>query len=469
MQNAKIGKSQPTTLAGLKHGGTINLSADDKNFQELIKTDPGLVIASIVKQQRSLNAKEMGDFIMARAQAENPLNPNRALLYDIYSNAMDDPFIHGQIYNQRILPVKNKDFKIKNAKGDVDPEKVKPLKKGWFKELIKFRMESIFWGFSLPAIKELNFKDGTSWIEKLKLLERKNVHPEQHVITKYQGDFTGIDYLSEPVCNYVLPLGDPEDLGILLKAIPMYIFKKHGWQNWDEFGEMFGMPIRTVKTASQDPRVISEIEGWLRDMSTASYGIFPAGTELDVKLSNQSDAFKVFAEAINMAKEELAILFNGQTMTSMNGSSKSQGEVHERTKDEITKDDESSIEIFVNEQLIPWLRDVHNYPFDEGDEFEWDQPKDLVARLKIFQGVNSMGFQIDPKQVEETFDVKIIGLKLPAGVPDDQELDDEGNPKEDKPEEDDKPAKPKKDLNAQKILKMHADLQQLYYGGLASV
>jgi hypothetical protein len=453
---------------GLKHGGTITLSAeDDPKAKQRLEKDPALIMARIVKQQRSLYAKEIADFIAARSLAENPDYPMRTLLYDIYSNVVDDPFVHGQIENQRILPVKNKDFKIVNAKGIADPVKTKYLQKGWFSDLVKYALDSKFWGFSAVYLQELAFDGKTSWINKLHLLERKNVHPERHVITRYQTDLTGLDYLSEPISNYVLPIGNPEDLGLLLKAVPMYIFKKHGWQNWDEFSEMFGMPIRTVKTASQDPRVLGEIEGWLRDMSTSSYGIFPDGTELDIKTSSQTDAFKVFAEAITMAKEELAILFNGQTMTSMNGSSKSQGEVHERTKDEITKDDEKFIKIFINEQLLPFLREIHIYPFDKDDQFEWDQPEDLNQRLKIFQGVNSMGFQIDPKQVEEVFGVKIIGIKQTAAAP--QELDEEGNPKEPKPENGDRPEKGDKELSAKKILKLHADVQQLYYGGPANV
>lgn len=452
---AVIAAAHMPPIVRLKHGGTIHLNAeDDKAKKELLKTDPGAIMTSIIKQQRTLYAKQIADYQAARALAENPIYPQRALLFDIYADVILDPFIHGQIYNHRILPVKNKAFKINNTAGETDKEKVKHFQKSWFNDFITWALESKFFSFSLPYIEQISYDGKTSWIKKLTLLERKNVHPESNIITRYQSDFTGIDYLADPVNKFVIPIGDPFDLGLLLKAIPIWIIKKHGWQNWDEFGEIFGIPIRTAKTASQDPRVIAEIEGWLRDMSTAAYGLFPAGTELDIKESNKTDAFKVFSEAIKMANEELAILFSGQTMTSMDGSSRSQGEVHERVKDEITKDDEKFIRTIVNEQLIPLLRDVHGYPFDEGDSFEWDQPEDLQNLLKIFQGVNNMGFQLDPDQVTEKFGVKILGIKAPA-VP-----NDEPDPKDKK---DDKELS----VTPGDLIKLHAKLQQEMFGGTA--
>ncbi|MBB6131341.1 phage portal protein family protein [Mucilaginibacter lappiensis] len=444
-------------LSGLKHGGTITLKDGTTFTKAQIKNDPGMVMAAIVKQQRSLYSKAMEDWIAARAMAENPDYPIRTLLYDIYDDIILDNFISGLIYNHRILPVKNKPIKIINAKKEFDQVKTDLFTKGWVRELFKWWLESIFYGFSLPYIDELLFDGKTAWINKLILLPRKNVNPELKVVTRFQSDFEGFDFCEDPLKKYVFPAGDRYDLGLLNKATPMAILKKHGWQNWDEFAEIFGMPIRTVKTASQDQRVLGEIEGWLRDMSTSSYGIFPAGTELDIKESKQSDAFNVFAQLIKAANEELAILICGQTMTSMNGSSRSQGEVHERVMDQITKDDELFVKTLFNETLIPILRDVHGWPLDEGDTMEWDHPEDLQALLKIFTGVNAMGFQIDPKQVEEKFGTKIIGLKLPAAPPD---------PKDDKPED---PQKEDKEMSAEQLLQLHAKLQKLYYGGLANV
>jgi hypothetical protein len=458
------GSIKPTPAQkGIKHGGIIQLNDGSTFTKAQVKKDPVKVMQSIIKQQRSLYSKNMGDWIAARASAENPIYPMRTLLYDLYADLTLDGFFHGQFYNHRVLPVKNKVFKIKNAAGKFDLDKAELLQKSWFYNLILWYMESIIYGYSLPYMNQTCFDGKTNWINELILLDRKHVHSEIHVITPFQTEFDGIDYLADPVVKYVLPMGDPYDLGLLNKAAPLLIIKKHSWQNWDEFEEIFGMPIRIAKTASQDPRVQADIEDWLKEMGTASYAIFPEGTEIEVKESKQTDAYAVFQQKINAVNEELAILICGQTMTSMNGSSRSQGEVHERVMAEITKDDECGFRTIFNEKWLPLLRDVHGYPFDIGDTFEWDQPKDLQARLKVFQGVVGLGFEVDQQQVEEEFDVKITGRKVTPAAAAPPAPDVKGGiPAPTDPKDPD--ADDDKDLTASDMIKLHAKILELYGG-----
>ncbi len=376
-----------------------------------IKKDPARVLSKIIVQQASLYSKTMSDWLAARAAAENPVYPIRTLLYDLYHDLMLDGFFYGLFYNHRVLPIKNKAFKIVDAKGVAQPEKTKLLQKDWFYKLMLWYMEAKLYGFSLPYMDALRFDGSMARLQSLVLLPRKHVHPEKHVLTPFQNEFDGIDYQEAPLANYVLPIGDPYDLGLLNIAAPLLIIKKHSWQSWDQFEEMFGIPIRIAKTASQDPRVQNEIQNWLVNMGSASYGIFPEGTDIDIRENKQTDAFSVFQQKITAINEELAILACGQTMTSMNGSSRSQGEVHERVKDQITKDDERGFLTLVNEQWLPLLRDKHGYPFEPEDSFEWDQPEDLDSLLKIYQGINTMGFRLDEQEVAEKFGVKIAGLK----------------------------------------------------------
>jgi len=486
MQNARVGKQQSTN--GIIHSGTITLSSGETFSRDDIKKDPAKVMAAIIQQQRTLFSKQIEHWIFARATAENPIYPIRTQLYDIYDDVMIDAFLTGLIYNHRILPVKNKTYRVKNKSGDFDDQKALLLNKQWFRNTIEWALESKFYGHSLIYANKLEFDGKTANIKEMDLIPRKHVIPEKHVYTVYQSDLDGVDYTVAPVSNYVIPVGRCNDLGLLNKATPLVILKKHGWNNWDQFAERFGMPIMTVKTASQDARVQSEIEKWLQNLSTGAYGIFPQDTELDIKESRKTDAFQVFSELIDKVDEQLAIMINGQTMTSMNGSSRSQGEVHERVKDEITKDDEIFILTLINETLLPWLRDIHGYPFDDGDIVEIDQPADLQALLKIYTGVNSMGFQLDPDDVSKVFKVKIIGLKQVAPLPpgnDDPDNNDDPDDEDDESQEDEQPDKTDKkpkgkkgaakgakeddddeseELKASDLIKLHAKITTLYGG-----
>lgn len=420
-----------------------------------LKKDPAQVLVNIIKQQRSLYSKGIGDWIAARQAALSVDFPQRNRLYDIYDDLVDDETVHGHMYNHRILPVKNRSFKITNAAGEKDEEKTKLLKKRWFDNFIQYALESKFYGFSLVYLNELELENGTSWVKNTEVIPRRHVLQEKGFILNWESDFTGVSFHDEPVSNYVLPIGKTHDLGLLNKAVPLWIMKKHAWQNWDEFAEIFGIPIRIVKTASDDPRVRAEIESWTRDMGSAAYGIFPEGTDIDIKENSKTDAFKVFYEMINTANQGLAILFSGQTMTSMDGSSRSQAEVHADVAVEIRKDDEKFIAYEVHE-LIELLRDKHNYPFDEGDVFEWDVPEDVDSLLGVFKAVNEMGFQLDPEEVSNRLGVKILGLKVAPTPPADPN----------KPEDPKKPAavdpKEKEELTVAEILKLHADIAKAY-------
>jgi len=73
-------------------------------------------------------------------------------------------------------------------------------------------------------------------------------------------------------------------------------FQKHSWQNWDEFEEMFGIPMRTAKTASTDKRVLDEIDKWLQDFGSSNYARLPQDVEFEIKESTSRDAFNVFNE-----------------------------------------------------------------------------------------------------------------------------------------------------------------------------
>lgn len=437
----------------VKHTQTINVTVADKDTKA--PKEVASVMVNLIKQQRSLYTKSIADWLAARQAATSPDFPQRNRLYDIYDDMMVDDFIHGLIYNHRILPVQNRQHKIVAKDGTKDDNKSLLFHERWFDDLIKYALESIFWGHSLVYLKNLTPNSPLS--NQIELVNRRHVLPEKGYIKAWESDFVGAKYNEDPIYPWVLSIGNKEDLGLLNKAVPLWIIKKHGWQNWDEFGERFGIPIIAVKTASQDPRVIAEIEDWARDLSTGAYGVFPDDTNIEIKENTKTDAFKVFAEMIRMAQEGLAILFVGQTMTSMNGSSHSQAEVHAGVAAEIRKADEKFLK-YELAILINKLITFHKWPLDANDRFEWDVPEDVKGLLEVFKTVNEMGFQLNPEEVSTRLGVKIDGIKqLATGM----DLKETKN--EDPKEEDADKAKDKTDLNAVKqIIQLHTNLAKLY-------
>lgn len=421
------------------------------------QNDTATMMVNIIKQQRSLYSKGIADWIAARQSALNVDFPNRSRLHDIYDDMIDDDFIYGLIYNQRITPVKNRTIKIVNADGKKDDKKTILFQERWFDEVMGYALESRFFGHSLIFLKDLI--PAAALTNCVELLPRRNVLPEFGLIKTWESDFTGTSYLDDPVAPWVLSIGKKDDLGLLNKCVPLWIIKKHGWQNWDEFGERFGIPIIAIKTASQDKRVIAEIEEWARELSTGAYGVFPNDTEFDIKENSKTDAFKVFSEMIRMAQESLAILLVGQTMTSMDGASLSQAEVHATVKDEIRKDDEKFLKYEIAILLYKLVK-YHGWPLELTDRFDFDVPEDVKGLLEVFVKVNEMGFQLNAEEVSNRLGVKIDGLKTAAVNPEkpkEEKPDLEKEPKEEKEDKEEKT-----DLSVKGILALHADIAKLY-------
>lgn len=402
-ENTKVGQILAKDNKGLK---TAKNAVSKKAG---VKQDPAGLLLSVIQNQLSMYRKEIRHWISARQEAMDVNNPTRTQLLDIYVDIETDAFITGQMQN-RILRISNKKFKVINLKsGDEDPEKSDLLKKAWFKDFIKYCIESRAWGYSLIYFNEL--LEGK--VNKVDCVYRHHVVPEKGIIVKRVGDADGISYLDAPLSNFCIGVGKPKDLGLYEKAALLYILKKHSWSNWDQFEEIFGIPIRTAKTTTMDPKVLSEIEKWLKDMGSAAYGLFPQGTELDIKEHNKTDAYKVFNEKRLACNEELAVLINGQFETSKETGSRAKADsVIESTQDEITKDDMAMVVDVVNDELIPRLR-MLGYPFADDDRFEFSDTKELstLEKLEVYKGVSDMGFEIDSADIEAQFGVKVVGLK----------------------------------------------------------
>lgn len=134
-----------------------------------------------------------------------------------------------------------------------------------------------------------------------------------------------------------------DNVGLLEKAFPYTCLKRHSWGSWDEFEELFGIPIRIAKVASQSDAVKNEVAGWLQEMGSASYGVFPVGTEIEIKENTKGDAYNVFFQKIKALDAELSKLVLHQTMTTDNGASKAQGNVHENTLLALVQADEKKL------------------------------------------------------------------------------------------------------------------------------
>ena len=387
--------------------GTLRLAKKDaRSFKK--------TVMELQRTTDSLTRKDIGDWRQAWQRAINIDNPNRQFLYDIYRDVEIDLHLSGCI-QQREGFVMARSFKLVNENGDEDEEAAKYFNTSWFKLLMKFALDANYWGHSLTELGGITTDiNGRLTYDGANLIPRKHVIPEYHrVITELGQDWkSGIDYHEAPFSDWLIEVGQPDNLGLYLKAATQTIPKKNALAFWDTFAEIFGMPMRIARTTSRDEKERARMEKMMADMGTEGWGIFQEGTEIEVVESTKGDAFNVYDKRIDRANSEISKLIIGQTMTIEDGSSLSQSETHLEVFQNLVEADCDTIRDMVNNQLIPHMI-RHGFPLT-GIHFDWDYSVDYTPEQQVaYEDMVLNNYEVDPTYFEEKYNMPVGERRQP--------------------------------------------------------
>lgn len=147
------------------------------------KSRQGLKLtAQLMQQTDSLTKKDIATWRQAWQAAISIDNPNRARLYDIYTDCLVDLHLTGCI-GQRKGKTLQKDFRLVGKDGKENPEGTKLLQKEWFNNFCDLVLDSRFWGHSLIQLGDIVSDENGMRFEGMELVPRKHVCPEYGVIT----------------------------------------------------------------------------------------------------------------------------------------------------------------------------------------------------------------------------------------------------------------------------------------------
>lgn len=348
----------------------------------------------------NLLRKEIDDWINARTARRDPFHPVTYYQQQLYKDALLDNHLAGAIDTQRILPVINKEFLVRDPKGNTDTVRSALIQGKWFRDILRQALLSIFYGYSLIFVDNLASPSRT-----ILNVHRENVVPELGRILNNPLDLSGrhIDYRQFPAYFLYASLGS-DTIGLIESVAPLTIYKRHSWASWDEFEQIFGLPIRIARTAINTREHKDDIQAWLETMGTAAYAILDKQTDIEIKESNHSDAYHIYLEKVNAANREISKRILGQTMTMEDGASLSQAQVHEKMLREVHNSDLTELTDWVNDTLFPVLR-LHGFDIPEGYTFaaqdrEVISPKEKIA---IDQALLNAGYNLDPAYIEKFY------------------------------------------------------------------
>ena len=404
-----------------------NSNGNDKLLQLAKSIQARRIIAEITRKTDALTQKDIAGWRRAWQMAINVETPRRTFLYDLYADSLVDGHLTGCI-EQRKSKTLGRPFRLLTRNGEEDAEATALLEREWFYDFLSLALDSIFWGHSLIEMGAVIRDDKGPRFDSAILIPRKHVVPEYGVLLRDPSDDIpqGIPYRSGDYARWLVEVGKPYDLGLLLRCAPYYISKKNMGAYWDTFGEIFGMPMRIANTSATNKADIARIEEVMDNMGAAFWGVFPEDTKISFQESSRGDAYNVYDKRLDRCDKEISKILLSQTMTIDNGSSLSQSEVHLEIFDHICASDAKRIGYIINDRLLP-LMVSSGFPV-KGLTFAWDYSDEMTeAEMREQERVILQYYDVDPEYFTRKYNVPIIGRRS-GGI----------NPSEPSPTNDDK-------------------------------
>lgn len=389
--------------------GIFNFLNKKPQVTELAATEKALTkkgnsyVPAIAPKSISQTRKDIKNWTDALNMAQNVDQPKRFPLYNLYREIMLDLHLQSQV-NNRLLKTLAQSFVIKDASGTINVELTALLNsKKWVNDVNKAIVETRFYGHSMG---EFNYVNNQLTFD---LIPRQNVDPLKGLLYFDYTEDKFIKYREIKEYNsWLLEFGSNDDFGLLNGVVPHVLFKKFAQSCWSELCEIYGIPPRVLKTNTQDKTLVSRGEKMLTDMGSAAWFII-----------DQTEAFEwakgvdtngdVYKNLIQLCNNEMSMGISGANVgqDTVNGSN-SKETISVGLLEELIQSDLFLIEQYWNSKIIPALKLLGIITQDV--TFGYPPAEDLDALWKrTTEAANFL--EVDPKWVNDTFGVKVVGAK----------------------------------------------------------
>lgn len=362
-------------------------------------------LVHIIHRQRQYMATEIDRWRQAVNLARSNERPRRLELGYLLEDLERDNHLTS-IKGKRIMAVTGAKWVIVDKEGKELSDLMHIFDKewfyGWMQEVICTRL----YGHTVLTWDVMKHSPSVP-----RVIPRGQVVPELRSYIPDPNFETLVRYDDPALDKWVIELGSQDDLGIMWKAGPEVIYKNYSRAAWSEYTEIYGVPPRIAKVPAYfEQHQLLQVDNALAQMGRAAYGRFPDGVDIQFPTTGTStDVWQVFDKHVERSNSEMSKLILGQTMTTDNGSSRSQADVHQDESDKITADDMKQVAMATNDKLISFLK-RHGIRIPEGASFRWHEAEDLadvrksITELSQYFTVpvefvqDKLGIPVEPKQ-----------------------------------------------------------------------
>ena len=366
-------------------------------------------VTNIVTEQQlyreTENIKKWRDALTA---AEQVPNPDRSALIRIFNEVFLDAQVTAVI-GTRINKLLATKWVLKDANGDINVEATAMIDRKWFQDVRKYVNEAQYYGYSLIQLGAIVNDQFTDIV----------IVPRQNVVAKYKGvNATTGSYTAETLVKFKEKpyqfwciWADSGTLGLLTQVSPHALWKKNSLGFWARYLELFGMPIRLGKTDIADKARKANMSAMLKNMSSAAWATFDLRDTIEFIQSGGTTGNSVYKDMSEFNNSEISKIILGQTMTTDNGSSRSQAEVHERVLDVYLQADQHFEQGVMNSEVLPLLEFHRLIP--AGLKFEHVNYESMEIKLQKITAIKELtaaGYLIEPEFVESYTGIDIAGV-----------------------------------------------------------
>ncbi len=387
-------------LFGIKIGG--NTPAPPRNYVE-VEADEKIGAFTVQYTPTTITPAKADDYRNAIQAARADYSQHRSMLYDKFQNAIDfDAHLRGLI-EKRIIATTGK--KLEFRVGEKPSEKAEALMRSpkWDEFLHAIIYYRVFWGLGLLEVGKRKWHDQELF--DFGIVPPKHIDPYQKFVRHYAFGKSDKDKPYDKV-KTAIQLGEKDNLGLLLQLALVALYKRALMNNWAKYAEKAGNNFETVKYqgAQPDPQERGRILKKLANRSGDDVTDLPQGVAHEVTNMSSTSQNQLFENQYQALNDEMTKLVLGQTMTTEDGASRSQAEVHERTQNSIFDADAKNLLDVLNYDFVDIAVDL--FGLEPGGEFvyvenTYGQTLDAIEQdMKLKELV-----QVDPDYFYEKYDI----------------------------------------------------------------
>ncbi len=373
-----------------------NKGQEIKISQVLVVQPPKRDLTDVVKLRNAIKSADKG---------------KRNALVLLLLDLLLDPVLNDAV-ERRIRKITNNDI-VFLSDGDEIDEMYDFIDSPTFEKLLRELVLTKAFG---KTVVELGFSPSFD----IYSIPRQNLDTARKVILKDISQEEGIPYNED---EFLLNVGEDNDLGFLTRVAPYVIFKRNGGADYAQFCELWGIPILAGTYDPEEENAKKEMEDTISQRGAGGSVAMSKNSDLKTIENNTNGA--VHGEFLKWLDEQILIGVVGQTMTTKQGSSRSQGEVHMKTEEEIAEADRRFIQRILNTYLVPIL-EKRGFPVKEGYfKFVEQDETSLKDKLDIALKVDEQTQEgVDDEYFYTTFGLP-KGTKTKNQNPDDPKEEEE--------------------------------------------